>query len=225
MKFDIELPWNDFKNSCLDNQSYSWIFFDIDQTYKIFAKQNDFTVLCKIYKDSGADQTDFETNYKPNQSIGFKSNVETQFERTDIVLRTAKATAAFSSGEAEISIKVPGEPGSGDGRYIAGGYAFTDNFTFGDKISQINIVDVDNILGMGTHTIIQTYHEVDVDAANQGWYLWPGPLVGGSATGEIEIDPMGYYGFIPSGLYLELYFEATASQNVFCNIWWGQSVE
>ena len=225
MKFDIELPWSDFKNSCLDNQNYSWIFFEIDQTYKIFAKQNDFTVLCKIYKDSGADQVDFETNYQSNQCFGLKSNVQTQFERQDIVLRTAKATAAFSSNEAEISIKVPGVPGSGDGRYVAGGYAFTDNFTFGDKITQINIVDVDNILGFGDHTIIQTYHDSDVDEANKGWFLWPNVSVSGNASGEIEIDPMGYYGFIPAGLYLEIYFEAASSTNVYCDIWWGQSVD
>lgn len=224
MRYDIELSWSDFKTSCLDNEGYSWIYFDINNHYNIFAKQNDFTVICKIYKDGGSDQTDFEDNYQSSQSSILKSNVQTQFERQDIVLRTARATAAFSSNEAEISIKVPGTPGSGDGRYIAGGYAITDAFTFGDKITQINIVDVDNILGMGAHTVIQTYHDADVDTANQGWYLWPAYLVGGVASGEIEIDPMGYYGFVPSGLYLEIYFEAAASTNVYCDIWWGQSV-
>ena len=219
MKFDIELSWNDFKSQILSSDKWRWIYFDANNHYRIFAKQNDFTVVCNIYKDSGSDQVDFDENYKSLSFSNFEHVVSTQFERTDIVLKIAKETAAFSSGEAEISIKVPGVPGSGDCRYIAGGYAFTNLFTFGDIVSKIQVTDVDNILGYGAHTVIKTYHDSDVSEANIGWYMWPAPQVGG----EIEIDPLGFYGSIPAGLYLEIYFTAAAATNVYCDIWWGKS--
>lgn len=220
----IELPWLDFKTQVLETEQWSCIYFDVDGHYKLFGKQNSFTVICKLYKDDGADQIDFEMNYKDAITNTFTDNTQTQFERTDIVLKCAKYTAAFSSGHAEISIKVPGTPGSGDGRYVAGGYAFTDLFSFGDKMKSISIVDVDNLLGYGAHTVIQTYHDSNVDETNNGWYMWPSHSVSGSASGEIEIDPLGYYGFIPSGLYLEIYFESSVATNVYCDVWWGQSV-
>jgi hypothetical protein len=224
MTHNIELPWEEFKSQCLSGSQWKCIYFDFGEQYRLFAKQNSFTVLCKMQKDDGADQVDFETNYKDLITNTFVDNTQTQFERTDIVLKCAKSSAVFSSGEAEISIKVPGTPGSGDGRYVAGGYAFTDLFSFGDKMKSISIVDVDNILGYGAHTVIQTYHDADVDEVNKGWFMWPSHSVSGSASGEIEIDPLGYYGFIPSGLYLEIYFECSLATNVYCDIWWGQSV-
>lgn len=219
MRFDIELPWSEFKTQILDDNTWQWIYFDVDNHYRIFAKQNDFTVICKMYKDSGSDQTDFETNYIPLVSTRFESNVQTQFERTDIVLKIAKSKATFVAGAAEISIKVPGEIGSGDGRYVAGGFAFVNLFSFGDKVTHIKVVDVDNILGYGAETVIQTYHDVDVGTEENGWYLWPSH----QGSGEIEIDPLGYYGFIPSGLYLEIYFESSLATDVYCDIWWGKS--
>jgi hypothetical protein len=116
---------------------------------------------------------------------------------------------------------VPGEVGSGDGRYISGGYAFTDSFTFGDKCTAIAVVDVDNVLGMGAETVVQTYHDDQLPASAQGWYMWPAPQVGG----EVEVDPIGFYGFVPSGLYLELYFQLAPSgtaTKVYTDFYWGR---
>lgn len=219
MRYDIELSWNDLKSQVLSSDKWRWIYFDVNNHYRIFAKQNDFTVTCNIFKDDGSDQSDFEANYKDLVNSNFENIVSTQFERTDIVLKLAREKSSFSSGSAEISILVPGVVNSGDCRYVAGGYAFTDIFTFGDTVTKIQVVDVDNILGYGAHTVIKTYHDADIGTANSGWYMWPSPQVGG----EVEIDPLGYYGMIPAGLYLEIYFEAAAATNVYCDIWWGKS--
>ncbi len=218
MRYDIELPWADFKMNVLESGHYSWVHFETDDTLMIFAKQNDFTVLCKIPASDTVDIADFEDNYMPVSGQLLKSKVTTEFERTDLTLKLCSVEATFASGEAEISIVVPGTPGSGDGRYVAGGFALTDVFAFGDRCTKVQVVDVDNLLGMGAHTVVQTYHDPDVDAANQGWFMWPMPVAGG----EVEIDPMGYYGFIPSGLYLEIYFEAASATKVYCDIWWGK---
>jgi hypothetical protein len=219
-----ELPWAEFKAQCLD-AGWQYIYFDINNHYNIYAKNSEFTVLCKIHKDDNADQIDFENAYKDAATTDLKSGVQTQFERDDIVLKLCRGEAAFDgSGDAEISFPVPGTPGSGDGRYVAGGYAFTDVFGFGDYVSQVNIVDVDNILGMGAHTVLQTYHDTDIDSSQAGWYFWPNAQVGG----EVELDPIGYYGFIPSGLYLEVYFKRKAGNTattVYCDVWWGKSYE
>jgi hypothetical protein len=149
--------------------------------------------------------------------------VQTQFERTDIVLKVGCQEATFDeNGFAEVSIKVPGTPGTEDGRYVAGGYAFTDSYTFGDRITKIQVVDIDNILGYGAETVVKTYHDQDLIEGEQGWFMWPAPQVGG----EIEIDPMGYYGFIPAGLYLEIYFQRAASgtaTKVYIDYYWGKS--
>jgi hypothetical protein len=217
----INVGWADFKSICA-SRAIGMQYVELETSYHLWAFDGPFEVSCHLEKDSGADQAEFEADYKAGANASPKVPVQTQFERQDIVLKLAKGTAEFDlSGEAEISLLVPGTPGSGDGRYVAGGYAFTDVFGFGDYVEKVCVVDVDNLLGMGAEAIIQTYHDTDVPGDNQGWYFWPSPQVGG----EAEIDPMGYYGFIPSGLYLEIYFKkapGSAAQNVYCNVWWGK---
>lgn len=143
--------------------------------------------------------------------------VQTRFERTDLVLKCCRQFAPFgASGIAEMSIKIPA-----DGRFIAGGYAFTDSFTPGDCVTAISVTDVDNITGAGAETILQTYHDDDLPASAQGWYFWPQPQAGG----EVEIDPIGYYGFVPGGLYLEIYYQRAPSgtaTGVWTDIYWAK---
>lgn len=148
---------------------------------------------------------------------GIPKEVTTQFEKDDKRLKLACAEAEFDgNGDAEISIPVP----SG-GRYIAGGNAFTDAFCAGDKVTACSLVDVDDLLGYGPETVLANYHDSDVASANQGWYFEPRS----NNTGWIEIEPIGGYGHLPGGMYLELYFKKAAgstASKVFVNIWWGK---
>jgi hypothetical protein len=217
----IVINWSQFKE-LLDKGHVRARYVTSDIGYMIHGADQGLIYTCNVATGE-ADFTEFEDSYKDAIDSLKVASVSTQFERDDIVLKLCKGESAFDgSGDAEISLKVPGTPGSGDGRYVAGGYAFTDIFGFGDYVSQVNIVDVDDILGMGAHTVLQTYHDTEIDAANAGWYFWPNAQVGG----EVELDPIGYYGFIPSGLYIEVYFKRKAGNTatkVYCDIWWGKS--
>ena len=220
MRNAIKLGWPVFKAQVLDLGSYSWIYFDVDDHYLIYAKQNDFTVLCKIFKEEGsADKLDFEENYKPNCKPVLKSRVVTAEEENDKRLKLASAEAEFDAETdiAEVSIRVPA-----GGRWIAGGYAFTDSFKRGDRVTKVQLVDVDNILGAGEHFVVATFHDVDVDEPNQGWRMWPAP----NGSSECEIDPIGGYGFLPEGLYLEIYIKrgaGSAATFAAVDYWWAKN--
>lgn len=218
MRHDIELPWAEFKDQVLDTGKWKWVFFDIADHYMIFAKQNSFTVLCKIHKDSGSDQTDFETNYQANAVTELVDATQSRFERDDIVLKLAQvAVTADGSGDAALQIKVPGTPGS-EQRYAAGGYAFVETYDWADKISKVEVVDVDNLMGYGAGAVLKVYHDSDADEENQGWPFWKT----NGTEGECEIEPMGWYGIIPSGLYLRITCKVQPDVRVKAAIWWGR---
>jgi hypothetical protein len=216
----IELPWAEFKEQILSNPSWSILFFNVAGHYNIYAKQNQFTVVCKLYKDNGSDQLDFEENFKPSISNIITDRNQTRFERDDIRNAAARCEAAIDENkECEIVIKIPGE----SSRFIDGGFVFTDSYVPGDSVTSIKVVDVDNILGQGAEFVVAEYHDPDLPSENQGWYMWPMPQVGG----EIEITALGFYGEIPSGFYLEIYFKmmpSSTATKVFCNLDWGKQI-
>lgn len=214
----IELPWSDFKTQILDNPKWQWIYFDVQNHYYIYGKQSSIVVICKIYKDSGADQTEFENDYMDNYTRELAPVVTTQEEKNDKTLKLSGAIANFSSGTAVISIQVPGTPGSGDGRWAAGGYCFADNWVIGDRVTKVQVVDTDNLMGLGAGTVLKEYYDSEMPSANQGWYFYPAH----SNTGEIEIDPIGGYGFIPAGLYLEIHASCTSATKLVADIWWAK---
>ena len=144
--------------------------------------------------------------------------VMSRFERDDIVLKLACiAGQADANGDLALQIKVPGTPGT-DYRYAAGGYATIDAYTWGDKLKAVEIVDVDDIMGFGAGTVLKTYHDAEAPEANQGWYFWQAH----GTQGEVEIEPMGWYGQIPAGLYLRCTFKVAPLKNIQCAIWWGK---
>lgn len=218
MKFNLELPWSDFKTQALDAGGWTLNYFDLADHYWLFAMKNQFTVFCKIYKDSGADQTEFEADYKPAENPPIINATQSRFERDDIVLKLACAAGqADANGDLAVTILVPGTPGS-EYRYAAGGYAFSDLHGWLDKITKVEVVDEDNLLGFGAGTVVKVYHDSDADEANQGWYFWK--THGGE--GECEIEPIGWYGQIPSGLYLRVTFKLQALAKAKVNVWWGR---
>ena len=218
----MEISWTQFKQF-LSDRNVGCNYVEIGNNYHLNAFDNSFKVDCILPLDRNLslDTIDFEDNYKASSNQKIKNTVQTEFERTDIVLKIASDSTIFDgNNDAVLNFQVPGTPGTTDGRYVAGGYAFTDVMGFGDKVTEINVIDIDDLLGYGANTVIQTYHETDMSESNKGWYFWPSPQAGG----EIEIDPMGYYGFLPSGLYLQIKFKKTVASGatkVYCNCWWG----
>ena len=155
------------------------------------------------------------------------NEVITQLEKNDKTLKLACAMGTFdaTTNLAVCEIVIPGIFGGfaydAPGRFVAGGYAFTDAGKVGDRCTKIEVVDKDNLLGAGAGYIVKTYHDQDVDPSMAGWYLYAAP--GGQQ--EVEIDPIGGYGKIPAGLYLRVTFERVAGSTatkVATNIWWGE---
>lgn len=183
--------------------------------------------------------------------------VITQYEKNDKDLKLAKVKAVVdNSGTAITSLKIPGTFGSGDGRYVAGGYGIAEDYNPDDYVT-VRIEDSDRVLAlllarqlnpsataplsdqqvqeMGNipnigefpqYPILRSYTDDDFSEVNQGWYFWP--LAQGNnlpPVGEVEIEPIGGYGFLPSGLYIILTYhrpDGITSGTLRANFWWGK---
>lgn len=66
----MNVSWTIFKTFIQDKQ-VSTQHVDLGDSYWVMATDGNFTLNCLLMKDSGADQTDFETNFKTK--IGDKS--------------------------------------------------------------------------------------------------------------------------------------------------------
>jgi hypothetical protein len=183
------------------------------------------------------------------------STVTTQFERTDLDLKMARIKTTVASNVGIASILVPGTFGVDDGRYIAGGYGMIDTYDPDDYLvvtiedtdraicaamglATDGTADA-TIQGMGVlpgalsgfgalpnYPVIKSYTDTDVPSENAGWYFYP--LAQGSTLspiGEIEVEPLGFYGHIPSGLYLVFTINRpnVATGTLRGDIFWGES--
>lgn len=143
-----------------------------------------------------------------NQLDFLKSEVKevtTQFEKNDKTTKLAKAKATVDANtkKATVLIKVPGTPGSGDGRWISGGFAIAEDYDK-DDFATARIKDEDrliawqlaleqdpnsiaplsdeDVIAVGTvpvigdvsnYPYIRSYTEEEMEPENEGWYFWP----------------------------------------------------
>lgn len=224
----MDVSWIDIKQF-VDARQIPIQWIRVGNKYYLEIYDGNFCLKTSIFISDpiNDDQLDFETNYKDQGNRSPAALVTTQFELNNKVLKLFSATEAYDITDTCIlNIKVPQtftglDPIANNGRYVAGGYAFSDGYKFGDKVSKIEVVDDDNILGFGAGTVIKSYTDNDAEASNSGWYFWA--TINGE--GEIEIDPIGGYGFLPSGLYLRVTcnrVSGSPANNVNINIWWGK---
>ena len=188
----------------------------------------------EVYFKAGLDEGNYGILYTiinlhvPTPLAQVKPPVEVigQMEKNDKVLKLCSDEASFDAetGEAVVEIKIPGEfngvDPSSNGRFVAGGYAFTDAYKFGDRCIAIEVVDKDGIIAPAG-TVVKTYHDNEVDESCKGWRMYAAQ----QGQGEIEIDPIGGYGFVPSGLYLRVRFkkaEGSTATKVAVDVWWGK---
>jgi hypothetical protein len=194
-------------------------------TYYIWAidGQAELATQISIVSPSAGDQLDFETNFMPTANASPVNSVRTQFEQVAYLLQMSHMSildvAPRTTGTA--TLQIPGTFGGlnppANGRYIDEGMAWFTPGCDGDIVTQIAIVDNDNILGQGAGFVCGTYCDTQVPTANQGWALHP--------VFPTEVSTLGWYGFIPSGLYLVIAVTrsatATVNGNFYCNIKWG----
>lgn len=237
------------------NLSIQWILVD-EITYRIRAYDGVFGLDCTIPLDGNSDQVDFETNFKNNGNKSPYTQVTTQYEVNDKDLKLARGSANVDESKtALISIKIPGIFGSGNGRYIAGGYGISDDYDKDDfalawisdedrnigwavALSQnqnANAPIPDEVIkGMGyipgigsfpNYPIIKSFNDEDLPKDNRGWYFWSDARGNGQAPcGEVEIEPIAGYGFLPSGFYINISYnrKTLTTGSLRLNIYWGQ---
>lgn len=95
----INLSWATFKSQLTAGLTFRYI--DIDDNYHVFAVDGLVHYVCVIPKDSGPDQTDFETNYK-NSAYSSFSQFDT--DGAEIVrIKAAKKGWSFWAVPVEIT--------------------------------------------------------------------------------------------------------------------------
>lgn len=140
-----------------------------------------------------------------------------RFERTDIVLKLARASGqADANGDLIINVVIPGTPGEIT-RFASGGYAFVDVYEWESVMTKVEVVDVDNIFGYGAGVVLKEYHDSDVPTANQGWFFERSY----GSEGNLDIEPMGWYGEMRGGLTLRMTFKIGANAKVKVLLYWG----
>jgi hypothetical protein len=147
-----------------------------------------------VLKDGGADQSDFEGNYKSAFNWAIPSRPYA-FATPDFIFEGngMDFTAAHGSATSEdFKILEAGQPGL----YINGGDLYTKNAEVGDWIA-VQAVDVDNILGYGAGTVLNEWVKK--------WYVAP------SGTQSVSTP---YAGKIPGGLYLRIVYHSTGATDV-----------
>lgn len=218
----MQLEWPDFKQ-VLDQRSMSLQSVVVGDNLWLSAFDNYFKIECLIRGLVGdAYYDDYAANYAASANQKMKSSVVTEFELEDKVLRLASAEGTFdSSGDCVIEVLVPGtfDP-LNPSRLIAEAYIVEDVFGWGDRLTEVNIVDLDNILGAGAGYVVETYHDAEMPSSSQGWRFYPTE----QSMGEIEVEPVGGFGRIPGGLYIQAKFKratGNTATKIIADIWWG----
>lgn len=155
-------------------------------------------------------------------------NVTTALEKNDKDLKIASIRAETDpqTGIAIAIIKAPGTPGvANEGRYIMGAEAFFKSAHPEDKVTAVEVVDVDDILGFGPGTVLKAYHDDEVPVDNQGWVIGVDQYGTLQNASYIEVKPLGGFAFLPAGLYFRITAkkDPTSPSSVFyCNLLWGK---
>lgn len=184
--------------------------------------------------------------------------VVTQYELNDKTLKLARAKGEVDeSRQVLLYFKVPGTFGSGQGRFVVGGYGISEDYNKDDFVI-VRIEDKDRIIAMmiaqsmdpeatepvsdetvqgvgvipgigeafPAYPMIRSYTDEEAPEENRGWYFWP--IAQGNnlpPVGEVEVNPIGGYGFIPSGFYIKLVYqrpEGVTTGSFRANIDWGR---
>jgi len=218
----MELNYTDFK-AVVESRNMSLQSVVVGSNLWLSAMDGVFSVTCLIPTDvENADNIDWESNYASRANKSPKSKVLTEFELEDKVLRLASIEGTFDvDGLCVLEILVPGtfDPFN-PSRLIAQAYLLENVFGWGDRLIEVNIVDKDNVIGYGANTVIEIYHDAEVPAANKGWRFYPTE----QGMGEIEIEPVGGFGRIPGGVYIQAKVQravGNTATKLIADVWWG----
>jgi hypothetical protein len=202
-----DLTWSTFKAQVKNKNRLR--YNDRDTFYYIYYSDDAGDIETSILKDSGADQTDFETNYKsyggqtgtPNISVESTPPFAQPLYRTK---RNATAsTVTVSPGSnSSIGIQITAE------RYVSGGCLVIENAEFGDYVTA-EVSDTDGVIPSPYRSalcenwpVVAMYIEKEYIKVNT-----PGSIQAGSVTIH-EIDTAPLNAKITPMLYLTVTYYA-----------------
>lgn len=217
----INVDWETIKGfASTRSVAIQWV--ESGSEYILWAFDGPMYLMCRlpISDPASSDQEDFEENYQSAGNVSPKTQVVTQFEKDDKDLKICCDSGSVSaiSGQATVLIPVPGDMASGEGRWVAGGTAFFSDAHAGDRILSVSITDEDNVLGGGAGAVVKSYTDLEQASGQQGWYIPP-------VRGQLEVEPVGGYGFLPAQLYLKIVAQKATlhySGTFYTNIFWGK---
>lgn len=218
----MQVSWQAFKSHIQGNtDAYPQKTEDADNVYMFSRHGFQCTVNKRLQGDDYAEIAALAATFNKQQ----QSRVVTEFEISDKVARLAKITGEFDiNGECVLELQVPGSFSlTSPGRLVAEAYCIEDVFGWGDAVTTIELIDKDNLSGLGANTVLETFHDPDVALANRGWYFYP--TFGGA--GELEVSPIGGFGELIGGTYLRATFKkavGSTAQKVIACIWWGEKI-
>ena len=196
---EVYLSWTDFKARVVDKK---WVrFTETDGYYTVTYPDDLGGITCSVLKDSGSDQTDFETNYKPSANASdIVPKKSIQVLGTDVFRLFGCATSftATKTTDTTHDFLIPTNVIA-----IKGANAFYINAAIGDYV-KVTMVDVDNVLGYGAGTVLGTF-------INK-WFI--------PTDGILFIDNVSISLIPVAGLYLRFKYTSVGTVNdvdVFCN--------
>ncbi len=213
----IKVNWAEFK-TLIDKNHIRSRYLEIGNSYHVYGSDQGLVFECTLV-DGEANYTEFENSYKAAIDQQLVGSVTTATEVDYLVLKMAKVKGqADSNGDLVLSVMVPGSIANVE-RFAAGGYAITDNYSWEDAITKVEVVDVNGVTGYPAGTVLKEYHDGDMPTENQGWYFWKSH----GSEGECEIEPIGWYGQLNGELQLKITFKVAANAKVKADIWWGKA--
>lgn len=194
----INLTWGQLKVR-IDNKG-KIRYNDRDSLYLIYYTDYADTFQCSILKDGGADQIEFEADYKDFANSPQPNDVATQMEKNDKTLKTAFAYGITDeNGIVEAKYPIPA-----DGRYLAYGDAEFEVRHFFDRIIGIYLRDDDQLIAWMVALMMDPgATEPVADAVVQSLEGLPGgpfpryPILGSYEDNEINDGPPLYAGGPP----------------------------
>lgn len=216
------MSWSDFKSYFQERSLSPRYISGIDRIH--VACEDGIFIVHSVFMKGGSEETDFESVISKFNTVNAKEVVD-PLDKADKTLKLISGEGTFDeNGECVIDIQVPGNPANGDKRFIAGGYAFQDAWAKGDRLTKIEVVDVIGMIpeearpAFPLYPVMGGYHDEEAAAENQGWRVYPAP----SGSGEVEIEPIGGFAEVMSGLTLRMTFKktvASAATWVGVDIW------
>jgi hypothetical protein len=211
----LTVTWAEIK-SHIDSRSIPLRYIEKNSHYQLVANDGFVDLTCRLDKNptDTTDLLDFEQNYKSAANAPQPLEVVSQFEKDTIVLKTCCLSKETTNQEVTLEFKVPGTYGS-DWRYIRGGEAWFGTSTLGDKVTDIHVVDKDNITGLGVGAILKSYTDVAVaNHQNSGWFI----------KDVASIRTITGMGSLPAQLYLQITAVKAggAEDTLYVNLLWGR---